>query len=1235
MKDTNQLFMNTNYKLLQFTLASLVSCLFFTSSLTAQTEKIAFEKFGVTEGLPEEFVTSIVQDDQGYMWFATQNGLVKFDGYNMKVFRGTSAQDSTNLLMRNTNNILKSRDGKLWVSSVLGGDEALASYNPITELFTNYVTNINDSTKIPYKNTNILFEDVSKNIWFTSYSVTNSSDNFLCKINPKTQKVTRYPYSVGNKRNDIVLNFQIAESKRDSTIWLRTQDKSILSYNKTKDVFEIQFKKGDIIPGTTYKDSIVDINSANKSGLITLTNNDRMFLFDPILRRVVETYEFSKRSNISWGAQFEDKNGDFWVSSHDNLTLINRENKQRQDFKFGEAPLDFKMNGNVLQILPQFQNDDFILFEVQSQDTNNSRFLNTLRYNLKTMSFEFFDSNFNDVKNIIGDVLFRRTYALDNNGLLWIGTRPNFYKQAPKLRQMELYKHDEDDANTIPSDDINVLFEDSKNRLWIGTQSGLSLKSSNDDFQEFHFRDNSGTKKEFGNIFKIYEDSKGNIWVSCINNGLFKLNETTQEFESINYNLVVNIQEDSQGNIWINSFNNGVYVLESSSFKLINKFEPDARETHGLLSNRIRLIFLDSRGTMWLGDSGENRFGLFKYIEDENRFKHYERNDADSTTINSYEIHDIIEDDLQRMWVSTDDGINLYDHENDIFYKNKQSFDISSVGTSIKATNGKVWVATYASGGLALVGPGIDDIEMFGEDKGLLHNDVGNPIFDDLGKLWLPTERGLSVLDTLTKTYTSYFEKDGFQKSIRGSNPILKTQNGDIWIGGQDGLNHIVPNKLSKKSTTLPSVYITDMNIMDSIYSAPDGEIFTKAVSYTDKATLKYWQKDVSFNFVGIHYLSPEDNQYSWKLENYDTNWSTPSKERRAAYTNLSPGTYTFHVKASNADGVWNEEGATIKIIISPPWWLTWWAYVIYAIIALLIGLKIHKTQKEKTLRLARERAQQKELEQAKEIEKAYTSLKATQSQLIQSEKMASLGELTAGIAHEIQNPLNFVNNFAEVNSELIEEMKEELDNGNLKEVQSLADDINGNEKKIMFHGKRADSIVKGMLQHSRSSNGKKEPTNINALADEYLRLAYHGLRAKDKSFNASMVTDFDDTIGTIDIIPQDIGRVILNLITNAFYVVDEKKKSGLENYEPTVTVSSKKVKDTIEIEVIDNGNGIPEHILNKIFEPFFTTKPAGKGTGLGLSMSYDIVTKGHGGELKVETKEGEGTTFIIELPKI
>jgi signal transduction histidine kinase len=297
---------------------------------------------------------------------------------------------------------------------------------------------------------------------------------------------------------------------------------------------------------------------------------------------------------------------------------------------------------------------------------------------------------------------------------------------------------------------------------------------------------------------------------------------------------------------------------------------------------------------------------------------------------------------------------------------------------------------------------------------------------------------------------------------------------------------------------------------------------------------------------------------------------------------------------------------------VLPPWWRSWWAYTVYGLCFLTGIFFTDRIRRRIVIEKERTKARERELLQAKEIEKAYHILKQTQAQLIQSEKMASLGELTAGIAHEIQNPLNFVNNFSEVNA--------------------IAKDVEDNEGKINHHGKRADVIVKGMLEHSRSSSSVKDLTDINALANEYLRLSYHGLRAKDSAFNATMKTDFDETIDSINIIPQDIGRVLLNLYNSAFYAVNEKKKKLEENYEPTVSVSTKRVNNKIEVRVRDNGNGIPQKVLDKIYQPFFTTKPAGQGTGLGLSLSYDIM-KAHDGEIKVDTKEGEFTEFVIQLP--
>jgi len=344
-----------------------------------------------------------------------------------------------------------------------------------------------------------------------------------------------------------------------------------------------------------------------------------------------------------------------------------------------------------------------------------------------------------------------------------------------------------------------------------------------------------------------------------------------------------------------------------------------------------------------------------------------------------------------------------------------------------------------------------------------------------------------------------------------------------------------------------------------------------------------------------------------------------------------------------------------LVLLITNNFSLTLWYILIYltGILPILLSMSVYLSQRvaftyknleseiKNSLELRLENARNEtELKKASELKAAYealevahSNLKATQSQLIQSEKMASLGELTAGIAHEIQNPLNFVNNFSEVNTELIEEMKEELKAGKTADAISLADDIKANNEKIAFHGKRADSIVKGMLQHSRNNSGQKELTDINNLVDECLRLSFHGMRAKDKSFNAKTETSLDNSLSPVTVVSQEIGRVLLNLFTNAFYSVMQKKKTNGENYSPVVTASTFKEGNTVKIIVRDNGNGISQKVIDKIFQPFFTTKPTGEGTGLGLSMSYDIITKGHGGDLNVETKEGEFAQFTIILP--
>jgi signal transduction histidine kinase len=459
---------------------------------------------------------------------------------------------------------------------------------------------------------------------------------------------------------------------------------------------------------------------------------------------------------------------------------------------------------------------------------------------------------------------------------------------------------------------------------------------------------------------------------------------------------------------------------------------------------------------------------------------------------------------------------------------------------------------------------------------------------------------------------------------------------GTIYFGYQEGLAAI--NPLDKTSGQLrfqsSQVRFTEFFLNGKSIAQGKQTVLDRPVWQMSQLNLSHHQGNFSLRFSAFDFKKPESSQYEVRLLPFETEWRRVEGDPLVNYYQLPPGNYTLEVKGSDSNGIWAKETAKMDIHLAPPWWKSGWAYGLYMIIFAFGVLGVHRFQKARVIRKERERTKDRELAQAKEIEKAYEKLKSTQSQLIHSEKMASLGELTAGIAHEIQNPLNFVNNFSEVNKELIDELKEAQVKGHKDEIDAITKDILENEDKIMHHGKRAEAIVKSMLQHSRTSTGEKELTDINALADEYLRLAYHGFRAKDKSFNADFKTELADDLPRIEVVPQDIGRVLLNLINNAFQAVSAEALAKVgSDYKPTVTVSTSKKDEKVEIRVRDNGPGIPKNIKDKIFQPFFTTKPAGEGTGLGLSLSYDIVTKGHGGELKLETGEEMGTKFIILIP--
>ncbi len=840
----------------------------------------------------------------------------------------------------------------------------------------------------------------------------------------------------------------------------------------------------------------------------------------------------------------------------------------------------------------------------------------------------------------------------------------------------------------LPVNMIYSIIEDRSGNIWIGTAGGGVTLFLETAFRIYSIKQGLGANSVYG----ITEDNDGNLWFGTNGGGVSKYD--SKAFTNFTYDqglahpLVISSVKDSNGRLWFGTGGGGVSMYQEGSNGSQNATFTTYNANNGLQNDVIYSIIEDGVGNLWFGTGGG---GLIKF--DGNIMPEGQASFTAFTTTQGLAgntVYSLFEDSKGNIWIGTaGGGVSKFDGKSFTNFTTEHGLANDIVWSILEDKFGKLWFATQGGGVSRFDGA---TFSSFTTIQGLADNSAYDLLADNEGNIFIGTNLGFTVVPEHAVNlpvaefhpYLEYYNT-AFGYPMRDVNKgIFLDSKGKIWAGSGSNKAALVSfdyyalkKKKLKPAAKIKSISINDKAISwssllsaDLMHDEPDyanayvaDEIKTlgKVLSGSERQSLQEEMKSVKFSGINRFENFPEklilqnrhNNitiafstdelarahliEYKYFLEGYSKNWSPIINKTTVTFGNLWEGDYTFKVMArytgpsEEAAKAWSE-AAVYSFTVLPPLYRSWWAYLIYVILLLVIIRRIHLYQKAKTIRKERERAQQKELEQAKEIEKAYAELKSTQAQLIQSEKMASLGELTAGIAHEIQNPLNFVNNFSEISSELIDEMNEELDKGDIAEAKAISGDIKQNLEKINHHGKRADAIVKGMLQHSRTSNGHKEPTDINALADEYLRLSYHGLRAKNKSFNADFKTDFDHNLPKINVVPQDIGRVLLNLINNAFYAVNKMPRENMDGYKPKVIVSTKHLNEHIEIKVKDNGPGIPPEIKDKIFQPFFTTKPTGQGTGLGLSLSYDIV-KAHGGKITVESLKDNGTEFILTLP--
>ena len=1127
-------------------------------------------------------VNSIVQGPNGFMWFGSHGGVHRYDGnqfYTWKNVPSDTIGETTTLSYPYVEHLFWDRFDKLWVCTYGGG---LYRFDPITEKFKHFPADQLDSTTISHSRVLSANEDTQGRMWF-------GTENGLNLFDRESETFKRYyadPDDPNALLDDDIRNIYVDKT---GTLWLATGF--------------LWFQNG--------------------GGALSKYNPDTDNFTNYTMPPVNEQDQESAVRGL-----MEDSRGNLWVGTLQGIQRFDREKgtfietEYHPDQPFAPGHLDRSINP-VYSIM---------------EDSRGGLWIGTIDDPLYSSHISRYDP-VTQQSQVLPYTLPAWQMTESSDGTIWVAGAGVGGRAGKITRKAKMY-------NFLKGEYLRETFRNSKtfNDLKINPDCSVSA------------------------ILNVgYDRNSDNQWVSFVTFGVNRsdlppafltlANWSRSSSEKIEfYPLLdldisrdvtlpgnawrgIGLEIDKEGKIWTttNSENVGIVGFDPATNK-IDHIANDPNDSTSLSSNFITELIMDSRGEIWATSVNE---GLNRYNPETGEIKNYRFIDYFTFGQNEFPIA-VIESKDGKIWAGGEyvdqDGRPFFvviDPVADTSYTITLPLGgfVQIMSLVQSETSGKIIFSAWGHG-IVIYDPKNNQFEVLNPEIDRFSlSDVASIISDDNGNIWMSSSNNghFVVMDSFNTFRFIRGSLAGLSSRFKSN---TKTGDGKLIFPCGPGYYEIDPTEVKNEErlTTISTRFI-DLYVFGVQQTPSKNGVLNKPLWDLEEITLPNQSESFGITFSNFNFRN-DNPQYQYRLYPYEQNWKLTRGDSRVDYHKLPSGEYTLEVIPVQYSGLTNTETTSLKITMLPPLWRTWWAYLLYGISLLFGGWMVHRYQKEKTIRQERERIKDRELAQAKEIEKAYKELQNTQKQLIHSEKMASLGELTAGIAHEIKNPLNFVNNFAEVNSELLAELKEEIKAGNYDEVAEIATDLEQNELKIQHHGKRADSIVKGMLMHSRDSTSEKIPTDINALADEYLRLAYHGLRAKDKSFNATMNTDFDPSLSEAHVIPQDFGRVLLNLITNAFHACTEKRKLHLNNgYSPTVSVQTKKAKESIEVHVSDNGNGIPSELKGKIFQPFFTTKPSGEGTGLGLSISYDIITKGHDGELKVDSEEGVGTTFIIKIP--
>ena len=1112
------------------------------------------EQFTTADGLPSNRIRSIHQDQYGFMWFGTNQGLVKYDGFDFKTYF-PDPMDSLSISPRAIAAIAEDKKGNLWV----GGDRFIPSgvsyYDREKDHFTVHISKESEVNPEITDGTHAILVSQDDEVWIGSgfakgdYTVGGAirrikSDGSEIIFKDSTYEDTSSHFTTGiledTKGNIWLTGFGLRRYDPiadDFEHYLpdpeNSNNKAYQNINYFTSIYEPPSKPGTLLLGS------------HAGGIVEFNVNARTF------KRIDLSNHIDQGSGVfSFGFFAEVQPGIIWLRIRDALHI--------------------------------------------------------------------YDMNTGQIKrsNLTGTSHIERIVK-DSNGSIWIGTwSDGLFKISPVQNAFSVFSPELKSGLNIPSSEINAISTIADGTLWL-SRSGQFYSKPPKDFAFSPFDITFPPDIAAPNsMFWIESDTSGNIWFAeCGSVRVFRVNPKSMSYE------------------W---------------------YGPGDGREHSLVSGCPSGFFTDNAGRLWL----RNWFAGIEQIDiDTGAFTHYTHIPGDSTSLISNHSLRIYEAPSEPgiLWVGTQAGLSRLDVETGVF-TNFDDPDLNWSVSMLEDSRGQFWIAT-ASRGLHLFDRSSETWKTYNTDNGMPGNIVWSVLEDNHGYLWLSTDNGLSRFDANNERFQNFTIQDGLPDNEFTEMGFAKGPDGLLYYKTQTGFIKVDPNQITEITHT-PEVLFTSLFINDKPQTVSEKGPLKTNIERASSIILQPDENSIRIQYAGIGVSNPKRLKYLYRLINYENDWIDAGASRSIRYPNLPPGKYRMEVKAGNTDGTWSDV-RSINITVLPPWWKTTKAFIVYGFLLLAGVIGIDRIQRRRILSRARLRA---EREQAKAIAKTNTELQLTlielqntQDQLIHAEKMASLGQLTAGIAHEIKNPLNFVNNFSRLSVGAAEELVELLEEKrgiDDEDVSDLIETLKMNARKINQHGVRADNIVRSMLDHSRTEAGEKRPVDINKLVDEHINLAFHSWKAsirkngKDTPPPPTIERDLCSEVGEATVVPQDIGRVLINLINNGLYAVsresgDKSRESGDKSPESgdkspesgVVRVCTARSGEFVEIRVEDNGVGIPRDKLRGIFEPFYTTKPTGSGTGLGLSLSHDIVVKGHGGELNVKSRVGEGTTFVIRLP--